>query len=290
MPRLSSPIKWHGGKYYLAPQIVALYPPHLHRVHPYAGGIQELFASPYEGVSEVINDTDGQLTNFWAVLSSPEYFAEFQRRLPVPFCEAFWQRAMDRLNAGCKAQASDADPTGAKCLPCAVAFFVANRQSLAGRMQDFAPLTRTRLRRGMNEQASAWMSAVDGLPEVAARLERVVVLNRNALDVINQQDGPDTLFYCDPPYLGETRASPAVYRKEVADPAKAKKSDRVHHAALLGLLSEISGKFMLSGYRSRMYDEAAKSYGWNRHDFDLPNNAAGGGEKRRMTECIWCNF
>jgi hypothetical protein len=30
--------------------------------------------------------------------------------------------------------------------------------------------------------------------------------------------------------------------------------------------------------------------GWTRHDFDLPNNAAGGAAKRRMMECVWCNF
>jgi DNA adenine methylase len=26
----SNPIKWHGGKYYLAPKIVDLMPPHIH--------------------------------------------------------------------------------------------------------------------------------------------------------------------------------------------------------------------------------------------------------------------
>jgi hypothetical protein len=45
---------------------------------------------------------------------------------------------------------------------------------------------------------------------------------------------------------------------------------------------------MLSGYPNDLYDTALA--GWPRHTFALPNNAAGGKEKRRMTEVLWCNF
>ena len=59
----------------------------------------------------------------------------------------------------------------------------------------------------MSEQASAWWNTVDGLANVHDRLKRVVILCRDALDVIRQQDGSRTLFYLDPPYLHSTRAS-----------------------------------------------------------------------------------
>lgn len=36
--QLTQPIKWHGGKHYLAPKIVALMPRHLHYVEPFGGG------------------------------------------------------------------------------------------------------------------------------------------------------------------------------------------------------------------------------------------------------------
>src|SRR4051794_37852271 len=146
-------------------------------------------------------------------------------------------------------------------------------------MNCFAPLSRTRTRRGMNEQASAWMNAVEGLPAVHARLRRVALLNRDALDVIRQQDGPDTLFYLDPPYLGETRAAADVYDKEMS---------HAQHVELLSLIRECRGKVMLSGYPSEMYD--AHLSDWTRHEFSLPNQAAGGRVKRRMTEVIWLNF
>ena len=96
----------------------------------------------------------------------------------------------------------------------------------------------------MNEQASAWLTAIEGLPAVHERLKRVVILNRDVLDVIRQQDGPDTLFYCDPPYLKETCASKDVYAHEMTD---------TQHLQLLELLNGIKGKFLLSGYPSGLY-------------------------------------
>src|SRR5207248_1650852 len=36
--RTASPLKWHGGKHYLARRIVALMPRHLHYCEPFFGG------------------------------------------------------------------------------------------------------------------------------------------------------------------------------------------------------------------------------------------------------------
>jgi DNA adenine methylase len=131
----------------------------------------------------------------------------------------------------------------------------------------------------MNEQASAWLTAVEGLPSVHARLRRVAVLHRPAVEVIRQQDGPATLFYCDPPYLHHTRTSRDAYEYEMS---------AVDHRQLLELLRSVRGKVMLSGYPSTLYDRTLA--GWTRHAFELPNNAAGGATKARETEVIWCNF
>ncbi len=60
-PRISPPLKWHGGKWYLARRIVAKMPPHIHYVEPFAGGLSVLLAKDPEGVSEVVNDINGDL-------------------------------------------------------------------------------------------------------------------------------------------------------------------------------------------------------------------------------------
>ncbi len=41
---MNRPLKWYGGKHYLAKQIIELMPPHLHYVEPYFGGGAVLFA------------------------------------------------------------------------------------------------------------------------------------------------------------------------------------------------------------------------------------------------------
>jgi DNA adenine methylase len=279
---LNPPLKWHGGKHYLAAKIIALMPPHTHYVEPFAGGLAVLLAKDPECVSEVVNDLNSWLTNFWRVLADDEAFAEFARRVAAhPFSEASWAWAAGVFDEW-ERHGRDIIKTFPR--PSAVgaaAFFIRCRQSLAGRMDRFAPLSRNRVRRGMNEQASAWITAVDGLADVHARLRRVVVLNHDALEVIDQQDGPATLFYLDPPYLHQTRATTGEYAHEMTE---------ADHRRLLMRLSGIQGKFLLSGYRSDLYDSHAAANGWVRHQFELPNNAAGGTAKRRMIECLWANF
>jgi DNA adenine methylase len=51
----------------------------LHYVEPYAGGLAVLLAKDPEGVSEVVNDLNQGLTNFWRVFQDPLRFARFQR-------------------------------------------------------------------------------------------------------------------------------------------------------------------------------------------------------------------
>jgi DNA adenine methylase len=274
---LASPLKYHGGKHYLTNPIGALMRPHRTYVEPYCGSARVFFARdpddrrlwlpPHEGVSEVLNDLDGRLTNFFRVLQRPDTRERLLQQVEFTgFNEREWQEAALRLD--------DPDPVTA-----AHAFFVRNRLSHAGRMEDFAGITKTRLRRGMNEQVSALDTAVSGLSLVAARLSRALILNRPALKVVDQFDDPDALIYFDPPYLPGTRSAPEVYRHEMPE---------ADHRKLLARLQTLRAKAILSGYPSKLYDDALKD--WNRYEKDVPNHAAGGKKKERETEVLWCNF
>jgi DNA adenine methylase len=265
--RLSPPLKWHGGKHYLAPRIIALMPPHRHYVEPFAGGLAVLLAKDPAGVSELVNDLNSRLMNFWRVLQNESLFERFRRQVEaIPLARAAWQEAHGHTYG--KDPVTDA-----------VAFFVDCRQSRAGEMASFTPPTRTRTRRGMNGNVSEWLGAVEGLPAVHARLRRVFLEKLPALELIPREDTAETLFYCDPPYLAETRASPDAYACEMTE---------ADHRDLLDVLRSCRGKVMLSGYPSDLYAVALAD--WRCHPFDLPNHAAGGNSKRRMTECVWCNF
>jgi DNA adenine methylase len=262
---MDSPLKWPGGKHYLAKKIISYFPPHLHYVEPYGGSLAVLLEKNPSNCSEVVNDIDFELMNFWRVLQDKRTFEDFQRKVQaIPFSEFSWNQAMMRESPFDKA----------------VAFFVRCRQSRTGSCKDFATLTKNRLRRGMNEQASAWLTCVEKLPEVYARLIRVVVLDQDALSVIQKQDGPNTLFYLDPPYYPDTRL-PKLYRHEMTTD---------DHHQMIGLLTTVQGKFILSGYRNPLYDLMAKKRGWNRVDIEIPNHLSGGLSKELMVESLWMNF
>jgi DNA adenine methylase len=279
---LTPPLKWHGGKVYLARKILDLMPRHLHYVEPYFGGGQVLFARDpadrclwwegrtsddreVDGVSEVVNDIHRDFMNFYAVLKEPETFDRLAHRLSLTLhSEAEWQAARALLAS------AEADP-----VRWAAALFTACRQSISGRMKDFAPTVRTRLRGGRNDGVNAWWGAVEGLWEVHERLRDVKILCRDALDVIRSEDTPATLFYLDPPYYAATRTAPKVYAHEMSN---------TQHRELLDALRHVKGKVILSGYANALYDGMLAD--WVRHTVILPNNAAGGKEKRRMMEIL----
>ncbi|SMP74887.1 DNA adenine methylase [Neorhodopirellula lusitana] len=290
MTKLTQPLKWHGGKYYLRKWIVDLMPPHLHYVEPFFGGGGILLArdtdrdwmatgghkltSAEKGCSEVVNDLHGELINFWRVLQDANDFEFFQKRIALtPFSEAEFDQALEL------SRASDIDSVSP--VDRAVQFFIMARQSRQGLMRDFATLSRNRTRSRINEQVSAWLNVIEGLPDVHQRLRDVVILNQPAIDVIRKQDGPKTLFYCDPPYVHETRSTTGEYAFEMS-------ADE--HTELLETLSGIQGKFMLSGYPSELYTRWELKQNWTRHDFQIDNKAAAGKVKQKKTECLWCNF
>jgi DNA adenine methylase len=113
-------------------------------------------------------------------------------------------------------------------------------------------------------------------------LKSVVILNRPALDVIQEQDSPDTLFYLDPPYLHETRVTTGEYGD--------REMTRAMHVELLSRVTSLQGKVMLSAYAAPLYDEALLPHGWKYHDKNVPNNASHTRTKGREQELLWVNF
>jgi DNA adenine methylase len=279
------PLKWHGGKRYLAEHVLRLMPRHLNYVEPFAGGLQVLLARDpadpaywwtdpkgrlWKGVNEVVNDLNRDLTNFYKVLRDPDTFPEFFRRANLTlFSEATWRGAKAVLDGG-----------GADSVTRAWALFVCCRLSLAGRMRAFTGMTKVRLRGGRGNEVNAWLKAVDGLPELHHRLRSAQVLCRDAVKVIQDYDVPGTFLYLDPPYPPDTRKAVKVYRHEM--------TDAQHRQLLDALLGLRHAKVVLSGYASPLYDTALAC--WRREEVRLANHAAGGRRKRRMTEVLWCNF
>lgn len=265
---VKSPLKWHGGKQMMLSKLLPLVPKHTHYVEPFAGGLAMLLALDPEGRSEVANDLNCQLTDFWDVLRSESNFRRFKYLCEAtPFSEVVYQESVYVLE-----QSAD-------IVERAWAFFVNVRMSMSGRQTSFTPLTKRRTRRGMNEQASSWLSAVEGLSEVHARLRRVVITRRNALDLIEDEDTEHTFFYLDPPYLPETRTAPEVYEHEMSE---------AEHDLLLDRILTCKGKVMISGYENPLYD--IRLGGWTKRFWDVANHSGSGETKQRRKECVWLNY
>lgn len=264
-------------------------PPHKHRVYLYAGGLGEAWNWPHAGVSEVANDLNGYLINFYRVLKDPRAFKELQRLLSAtPFSRIEWEDAnatMVRLMAKTRPEAFDPAKPDPKL---AALFFVWNRQSMAGRMDTFSPLTKTRTRGGRNAEVNSWWSGIEALPEVRERLDHFVVEHMDAVKLGKKEDKKDTLFYADPTYVvsetrGEGRSTADVYAVET--------TGEMHEQLIEWLAKGIKGKMMLSGYRNKLYDGTlTPERGWRRLEKKIDNKAQKGEVKRSMTEALWVNF
>lgn len=269
--RIRPPVKWHGGKHYLAKRIIELFPEHHTYVEPY-GGCASVLLNREPSSVEVYNDMDFSIFNlFWVLRNRPCQFSSAIALTPYHEHEfnedaecTLAQMEVTRQEHGVEKARRD---------------YVRWRQSFGGQGRSFCP-TLHRVRRGMADNVSGWLSSIDdNLPLVIERLRTVQILNRDALDVIRTWDSPETLFYCDPPYLHETRASTDVYGREMSG---------IDHLNLLSNLMGIKGRVILSGYPSGMYRDVLRT--WRTKTFDLPNNAAGGKTKARKTETIWMNW
>ena len=257
---------WYGGKYMHLEFILPYLPVDAeHYCDVYGGSAAVLVNRPPAPV-ETYNDLDADLVNFFAVLrAQPE---QLVRQIGLtPF-------SRKELAKACVSE------PGLTPLERARRFYVRARQTRTGLAQTssegrWAHCVLTS-RAGMAGAVSRWLGAVEGLPEIAQRLQRVQIENAPALEVIQRYDTPRTLFYLDPPYVHGSRGDAAAYRYEMSDD---------DHRELAALLQHIKGRAVLSGYRSPLYDELFA--GWHRVDADekLCNSSKG---KRR--ESLWMNF
>ncbi|GIV04486.1 MAG: hypothetical protein KatS3mg016_0061 [Fimbriimonadales bacterium] len=93
---------------------------------------------------------------------------------------------------------------------------------------------------------SRWFGGIEALFHIADRLLRVQIEHLDALEVIRKYDSEQTLFYCDPPYVHQTRGDVRAYAYEMTDDA---------HRQLAELLHSVKGKVAISGYRCKLMDE-----------------------------------
>lgn len=129
---------------------------------------------------------------------------------------------------------------------------------------------------GMSGVVSRWLGGIQDLPDIAARLLRVQIENRPAIEVVKLYDDKQTLFYCDPPYVHESRGDKKAYRFEMSDQ---------EHRSLAQTLNQIKGRAAVSGYRCDLMDQLYRN--WRLVEAS-PKHCHS--VKKVRTEAIWMNY
>ena len=86
-------LRYHGGKWRLAPWLLTLMPPHRVYTEPFGGGASVLLRKP-RAYGEIYNDLDGEVVNVFRMLR--DRGAELQRLLELtPFARAEFRQAYE---------------------------------------------------------------------------------------------------------------------------------------------------------------------------------------------------
>ena len=275
------PLRYRGGKWRLAPWIISHLPAHRTYVEPFGGGASVLMRKG-RTYAEVYNDLDGEVVNVFRVLRhryQAEALAEALRRTPF---------SREDFEAAYNDEETD-DPVERARRTVVKSFMgfgsaaIHDHRPRGMRTPTSAWRTPTGFRsnseRSGTTAAHDWASYPEHLVSFYHRLRGVVIENRDALDVIAQHDGPDTLHYIDPPYVHATRNGKRTgrgkgYSHEMDDEA---------HRALAELLRSVEGMVVVSGYPGDLYDRDLYP-DWKRLERE---HLADGAARRR--EVLWIN-
>ncbi len=271
MKRKAAPITWYGGKFYLLSTLLPLLPPHTTYVEVFGGAAHLLFAKPPSPI-EVYNDIDDHLVTFFRTLQRTDLFPTFLRQaLLTLYSHEEYQTALYYFQQGQQEH---------NALMKAVMFWVIVNGSMSGRYMASWSVAVSHSRRGMPSKISRYFTSLECLQGAHRRLQKIIILQQDFRKVLHDWDSPDTFFYCDPPYVPETRKSPQQYVHEMS---------LQDHKDLVSVLLTLKGKVLLSGYAHPVY-EPLEQTGWLRIDipvYERVSNPRKTKKRSERLESLW---
>jgi DNA adenine methylase len=216
-------------------------------------------------VVEVYNDLDGSLVNLFQVIRDrPNDFRELLSL--VPYSREDFSRSLGH----------DSEHDSIRR---AVDFYAVLNQSISGkRLARKGDWARGRL----DNLAERYFARQEGLGIIHERIKHIQIECRDALDILEEWDGPDTTFYCDPPYVLETRSKRRYYAVEPGDE---------YHKQLVGVLLGVQGNVVLSGYEHPVYNKLVAK-GWKLDTYGslaVMQVVQEGDQKQKRVEVVYRN-
>lgn len=248
-------LKYPGAKNRIADWIISYMPRHTVYLEPFGGSLAVLLNKPRSHI-ETVNDSDGDIVNFFRVLR--DYPEELERAIELtPFAREEYRNAFEKTgNAVEKARKY--------CVRCWQGFGNSQlyRNGFKSGQQGHSP-----------NPAKAWMGLPEVMQQAAERLKGVQIENLPAEELLRRYDTEDVFVYCDPPYLKGIRKG-YLYKHELSIEGQ---------ESFLESVLKHPGKIMISGYDNAMYNEYLR--GWVKA---YKATTAETGNKR--TEVIWMNY
>lgn len=234
-------LRYHGGKWRIAPWIISHFPAHICYVEPYGGGSSVILRKA-PAIHDVMNDKDKDVIAFFDVLRRrPEDLIGSIQLTP------FAREEVKRAYEPCTDEIERARRFYIR------AWQVRGGPPAQGRTGWRFQKSDARGKRSIddwNETSHLW-SIVD-------RLKQIQIECDDALKVIKRYDSPDTLFYLDPPYSKSARGP------RWADKAYAHEMTDEEHRNLATVLHTISGMAIISGYDCDLYRELYADWAFDR--------------------------
>lgn len=251
-------IKCPNSKNTICDWIISSFPENYQEMiylEPFCGDMSVLLNKENSQV-EIVNDIDINIIQIYRALRDEP--KELIRRLNLcKYCEDTF------LKASKKKEFED-------YLEHAVNELILRRMSKGELKEKFA--LSNRLKDGQPTEIASWISGLKELNDISERIKEIYMFNKPAIDIVKAFNFSNTLIYCDPPYLHETKVTKTVYSSEM---------DTDSHIELSHILNNFNGKVVVSGLLSPLYNRLYK--GWN---IEKKKNK----DKDKKMEILWKNF
>lgn len=244
-------------------KLLPLIPEHKVYCEPFSGGAALFFAKDRvipgnrDHYREVLNDTNHELVNFYEVVKTRR--KEFLYRLKGYCYSEYWYGFF-----------KDRKDTLENPVLRAVGFYIRIMMAFAAQQDGgFA------FGKQSQNNPVKYRNKLADIDRKIDRLQDAHIFYRDALDIIQRFDTPDTFFYCDPPYPGTQQGAYSGYTQQDFE-------------KLLDILKQCKGRFLLSCY----HNDSVPS-DWVRYEFKSlcsSSNTSKGGHRKETTEVVWTNF
>lgn len=261
MMKIKRPLlRYHGGKFLLAPWIISNFPKH--RIYTEVfGGAGSVLLQKKPCYCEVYNDLDEEVVNLFTVVR--EQGSELIHQIThTPFSRNEFDLSYIKSD----------NPIEQARRTVIRSFMGFGSASASGKKTGF----RSNSNRSGTTPAHDWKNLPDALPAIINRLRGVVIENRNYKEVLYAHDSIETLHYLDPPYVLDTRhkgQNTECYKFEMSD---------AQHEEMCNVAKSLVGTVIISGYENEIYNGLLT--GW----IKVFRKAFADGAKERV-EVLWIN-